>query len=133
MTCVPMDHTAATKRPSNARVHKYLPYLAHQIGYQRFKEIYSAQVSRCSTYIHTNRNGISRHLVLRRDLPLCRQNRAEAQTKYVTICAWEHLTTKSRKGWPQTTDKIWKVSGQPIEAASKEGHQKDKERYWEVV
>ena len=31
-----MDHTAARKRPSSARFHKYLPYLAHQDGYQRF-------------------------------------------------------------------------------------------------
>jgi hypothetical protein len=32
-----MDHTATRKRPSSARVHKYIPYLAHQDGYQRFK------------------------------------------------------------------------------------------------
>jgi hypothetical protein len=31
------------------------------------------------------------------------------------------------------TEKIWKVSGQPIQDASKEGHQKDKERHREVV
>jgi hypothetical protein len=70
-------------------------------------------------------------------LPICHQNRAEAQTKDVTIWAWEPLTTKSRKGWPQPieqrTEKIWTVSGQPVQAASKEGHQKDKERYREVV
>jgi hypothetical protein len=32
-----MDHTATRKRPSNARVHKYLPYLAHHVGYQIFE------------------------------------------------------------------------------------------------
>jgi hypothetical protein len=54
-----------------------------------------------------------------------------------TIWAWEPLTTKARKGWPQPTEqrteKIWTVSGQPVQAASKEGHRKDKERYREVV
>jgi hypothetical protein len=53
------------------------------------------------------------------------------------IWAWEPLTKKSRKGKPQPTEqrteKIWTVSGQPVQATSKEGHQKDKERYWEVV
>jgi hypothetical protein len=66
-----------------------------------------------------------------------RQNRAEAQTKDATIWAWEPLTTKARKGWPQPTkqrtEKRWTVSRQPVQAASKEGHQKDKERYREVV
>jgi hypothetical protein len=70
-------------------------------------------------------------------LPICHQNRAEAQTKDATIWAWEPLTKKARKGWPQPTEqrieKIWTVSGQPVQAASKEGHQKDKERYREVV
>jgi hypothetical protein len=37
-----MDHTATRKRSSNARVHKYLPYLVHQDGYQRFRETYGA-------------------------------------------------------------------------------------------
>jgi hypothetical protein len=41
------------------------------------------------------------------------------------------------KGRPQPIEqrieKIWIVSGQPVQAASKEGHRKDKERYWEVV
>ena len=32
-----MDHIAARKRPSSARFHKYLPYLVHQAGYQRFR------------------------------------------------------------------------------------------------
>jgi hypothetical protein len=31
------------------------------------------------------------------------------------------------------TEKRWEVSGQPIQAARKEEHQKDKERYQEVV
>jgi hypothetical protein len=70
-------------------------------------------------------------------LPICRQNRAEAQTKDAAIWAWEPLTTKARKGQPQPTEqrteKRWIVSGQPVQATSKEGHQKDKERYWEVV
>jgi hypothetical protein len=70
-------------------------------------------------------------------LPICHQNRAEAQTKDAAIWAWEPLTTKARKGWPQPTEqrteKIWIVSGQPVQAASKEGHWKDKERYREVV
>jgi hypothetical protein len=55
----------------------------------------------------------------------------------MAIWAWEPLTTKVGKGRPQLTEqrieKIWIVSGQPIHAASKEGHQKDKERYREVV
>jgi hypothetical protein len=57
--------------------------------------------------------------------------------KTQTIWAWEPLTTKARKGWPQPTkqriEKIWTVSGQPVQAVRKEGHQKDKERYREVV
>jgi hypothetical protein len=54
-----------------------------------------------------------------------------------TIWAWEPLTTKYRKGWPQPKEqrieKIWTVSRQPVQAARKEGHQKDKERHREVV
>jgi hypothetical protein len=53
------------------------------------------------------------------------------------IWAWEPLTTKSRIGRPQPmeqrTEKIWIVSRQPVQDESKEGHQKDKERYQEVV
>jgi hypothetical protein len=56
-------------------------------------------------------------------LPICCQNRAEAQTKDAAIWAWEPLTTKSRKGWPQPieqrTEKIWTVSRQPVQAARK--------------
>jgi hypothetical protein len=41
------------------------------------------------------------------------------------------------KGGPnhieQRKEKRWIVSGQPVQAASKEGHRKDKEKYWEVV
>jgi hypothetical protein len=41
------------------------------------------------------------------------------------------------KGQPQPTeqktDKIWTVSGQPVQATRKEGHRKDKERYRKVV
>jgi hypothetical protein len=51
----------------------------------------------------------------------------------VAIWAWEPLTTKARKGRPQPTEQRteqrWIVSGQPVQAPSKEGHQKDKERY----
>jgi hypothetical protein len=76
-----MDHTAARKRPSSARFHKYLPYLAHQDGYQRFRVTFGAQVSQCSTYIHPYQNGIYGHLILGHGLQICRQNRGEAQTK----------------------------------------------------
>jgi hypothetical protein len=49
-----MDHTAARKRPSSARFHKYLPYLVHQAGYQRFRVTSSAQVcGALHRYIHT--------------------------------------------------------------------------------
>jgi hypothetical protein len=55
----------------------------------------------------------------------------------MAIWAWEPLTKKAKKGRPQPTkqriEKIWIVSRQPVQAASKEGHRKDKERYWEVV
>jgi hypothetical protein len=55
----------------------------------------------------------------------------------VTIWAWEPLTAKSMKEQPQIVEKrIEKrrtASLQPVQAASKEGHQKDKERYREVV
>ena len=55
----------------------------------------------------------------------------------MTIWAWEPLTTKSRKGWPQPTEqrteKRWTVLGKLVQAARKEGHQEDKERYREVV
>jgi hypothetical protein len=55
----------------------------------------------------------------------------------VTIWAWEPLTTKARKGRPQPTEQRteqrWTVSRQPVQAASKEGQRKDKERYREVV
>jgi hypothetical protein len=53
------------------------------------------------------------------------------------IWAWEPLKTKSRQGRPQPTElrteKIWIVLGQPVQFARKEGHQKNKERYREVV
>jgi hypothetical protein len=65
------------------------------------------------------------------------QNRVEAQTKDMAIWAWEPLTKKAGKGWPQPTEqrteKRWTVSGQLVQATSKEGHRKDKERYREVV
>jgi hypothetical protein len=55
----------------------------------------------------------------------------------VTIWAGEPHTTKARKGRPQPIEKRkekrWTVSGQPVQAASKEVHRKDKERYREVV
>jgi hypothetical protein len=35
--------------PSSARFHKYLPYLAHQVGYQRFGVTYGAQVLQFSS------------------------------------------------------------------------------------
>jgi hypothetical protein len=118
-----MDHIVARKRPSSARFHKYLPYLVHQVGYQRFIATSSAQVSWCFAYILPFRNEISRHLILGRDLSICRQNRAEAQTKDATIWAWEPLTTKSRKGWPQPTkqriEKRWTVLGQLVQAQRK--------------
>ena len=38
-----MDHTATGKGPSSARVHIYLPYLAHQDGYQIFLATSGAQ------------------------------------------------------------------------------------------
>jgi hypothetical protein len=62
---------------------------------------------------------------------------SRSSTKDVTIWVGEPLTKKAKKGWPQPTkkrtEKIWTVLGQPIQAASKEGHRKDKERYREVV
>ena len=132
-----MDHTMARKRPSSARVHKYLTYLVHQDGNQRFRVASSAQVSRRSAYIHPDRNGIFSHLILGRNLPICHQNRVESQTKDAEIWAWEPLTTKAKKGRPQhveqRTEKRWIVSGQPVLVVSKEGHQKDKKRYREVV
>jgi hypothetical protein len=49
----------------------------------------------------------------------------------------QKLAAKTRKGRPQPieqrTEKIWTVSGQPVQAASKEGHWKDKHGYQEVV
>ena len=132
-----MDHTVARKRQNNARVHQCLPYIAHQDRYQIFRETSSSQVSRCSAYIHLDRNGFSGHLILGHNLPICRQNRAEDQTKYAPIWVWESLTAKARKGWPQPieqrTDKRWIVLGQLVQDASKEGHSSDKERYQELV
>ena len=113
-----MDHTAARKRPRSARVRKYLPYDAHQVGYQRFRAISGAQVLRCSAFIYQDRNGFSGHLILGCGLPICCQNRVEAQTKDAAIWAWETLTTKARKGWPQPTEKRT-VSGQLVQATIK--------------
>jgi hypothetical protein len=62
------------KGTSSARVHKYLPYLAHQAGYQIFRATSSAQVSRWYAYIHPGKNGVYGHLVLGRGLSICRQN-----------------------------------------------------------
>jgi hypothetical protein len=46
------------------------------------------------------------------------------------IWAWEPLTTKTRKEWPQPKEqrieKIWTTSGKPFQYARKEGHWKDK-------
>jgi hypothetical protein len=62
---------------------------------------------------------------------------SRSSKKRTVIWAWEPLTVKSKKWWPQPveqrTEKIWIASRQPVKAASKEGHQKDKERYREVV
>jgi hypothetical protein len=55
----------------------------------------------------------------------------------MAIWAWEPLIAKDKKGQPQHVEKmiekIWTTSGQLVQAASKEGHHKDKERYREVV
>ena len=55
----------------------------------------------------------------------------------MVVWVWEPLTAEVDQGYPQPTEqrteKIWIVSGLPVQAASKEGDQKDKERYWEVV
>jgi hypothetical protein len=132
-----MDHTATKKGPSSARVHKCLPYLAHQDGCQRFRATSGAQVSWFSSYIHPYQNGISGHLILGRGLLICHQNRAEAKIKDAKIWAQEPLTTKSMKGRPQTieqrTKKRWAISGQLVQSPSKQGHRKYKEIYWEVV
>jgi hypothetical protein len=62
---------------------------------------------------------------------------SRSSNKDATIWAGEPLTTKASRGQPQPTEqrteKIWRVSVQPVQAASKEGHRKDKERYREVV
>jgi hypothetical protein len=51
-----MDHTTARKRPS-AKFHKYLPYLEHQAGYQRFRATSSA----LHRYIQTEMEFIDIH------------------------------------------------------------------------
>ena len=39
-----MDHTAARERPRSFRVHQYLPYLAHQAGYQRLQTTFGSKI-----------------------------------------------------------------------------------------
>jgi hypothetical protein len=55
----------------------------------------------------------------------------------MTIWAWEPLAEKPRKGKPQPTkkrtEKRWIVLGKLVQDANKEGHQKYKEGYQEVV
>jgi hypothetical protein len=120
-----MDHTAARKRPSSARFHKYLPYLAHQDGYQIFGVTSGAQVcGALHRYIQTEMEfldisslGTAYRYAIKIEQKLKQK---------MAIWAWEPLTTKSRKGWPQPTEqrteKIWTVSGQPVQATRKEGH-----------
>jgi hypothetical protein len=98
---------------------------------------YGAQVSQRYAYIYPILNGVFVHLILGCGLPICHQNRAKAQTKDAAIWAWEPLTAKSKKGWPQPveqrTKKRWIALGKPIQDARKEGNRKDKEIYQEVV
>ena len=53
------------------------------------------------------------------------------------ISAWEPLTLEASKGKPQPieqrTEKRQTTSRQLVQDARKEGHQKEKERYREVV
>jgi hypothetical protein len=48
-TCIPNGPHCGKKETKQCRFHKYLPYLVHQAGYQRFRATSSAQVSRCSS------------------------------------------------------------------------------------
>ena len=49
-----MDHIVERKRPSSARVHKYIPYLANQVRYQIFRgEIWCSSI--LVLYIDTSR------------------------------------------------------------------------------
>jgi hypothetical protein len=85
--------------------------------------------------IDTSRHkfGVFGHLILGCDLSICCQNQAEVETKDATFWVWELLIAEARKGKPQPiekrTDKIWSTSGQPVQAASKEGQWEYEERY----
>jgi hypothetical protein len=61
------------------------------------------------------------------------QNRAEAQTKDVTIWAWEPLTTKARKGGPNPQNKGQRKDGKYQDNQSKPQANKDTERQRKIL
>ena len=76
-----MDHAVATMGSRCAWANESVPYPAHKVGYQRFRETFGAKVSQLSTQIHSGGNGVPQHLLAWYGIPICYQNWAEIQAE----------------------------------------------------
>ena len=129
-----MDDVATTKGSRCAWADESVPYPAHKVGHQRFRETFGAKVSQLFAQIHSRGNGVPRHLLTGYDIPVCCQDLAEVQTKEVRlwICKSKarerclenaEQRTKPRHGGPR----------QLVKATSKEKHHEAKEGHGKVV
>jgi hypothetical protein len=122
-----MDHTVARKRPSSATVHKYIPYLAHQAGYQIFRATYGAPVLCIDTSRQKWNLWTSHPWARSTDMPSKSSRRSNKRCDNLGL-GTPHRKIQEREPQPteQRTEKRWIVSGKLVQATSKEGHQKEK-------
>ena len=76
-----MDHCASREGLDGVEVHQHISYLAHKFGYQGLQPEPGTEISQWPTSVHTNIEGISRHLFIGSFLSVCCQNRGEILAK----------------------------------------------------
>jgi hypothetical protein len=85
--------TVAREGPRSFRVHQYLPYLAHQDGYQRLWMTFGSEISWGSTQIHPNWNGFSGYLITR----CCYRYGVKIEQKFKHQNKWEFRYENSQQ------------------------------------
>jgi len=81
--------------PNSFEVHKYLPYLAHEAGYQILQATSSSKIPCISTHVHPNRNVLFEHLIIGSRLSICCQNQEKIQaTEQAEVRVFKSATTK---------------------------------------
>ena len=96
-----MDQAAAKKGSRCAWANEFVPYPAHKVGYQRFRETFGAKVSQLSAQIHLGGNGVPWHLLAWYGIPVCCQDWAEIQVEEARLWICE---SKARERCFQTAE-----------------------------